>query len=104
MPHEIIMPVLGMNQDTGSIACWNKKPGDYVEAGDVVMDVETDKAVMEIEAKQKGYLTKIFYEAGCEVPVGDVVALIEDKHCKASGSSDVEGVGAVRVSMAISGS
>jgi len=79
MPHEIIMPVLGMNQDTGSIACWNKKPGDYVEAGDVVMDVETDKAVMEIEAKQKGYLTKIFYEAGCEVPVGDVVALIEDK-------------------------
>lgn len=78
MPHEIIMPVLGMNQDTGSIASWNKKPGDAVEVGDVIMDVETDKAVMEIEAKQSGFLSKVYYEAGSEVPVGEVVAIIDD--------------------------
>ncbi|KTD60992.1 biotin/lipoyl-containing protein [Legionella spiritensis] len=77
MPHDIIMPVLGMNQDTGSIACWHKKPGDAIAVGDIIMDVETDKAVMEIEARHSGFLGKIFYEAGSEVPVGNVVAVID---------------------------
>ena len=76
MSHEIIMPVLGMNQDTGIIASWQKSVGDYVNAGDVVMEVETDKAIQEIEAFESGYLSQILYPAESDVPVGEVVGLI----------------------------
>lgn len=74
MSHDIIMPVLGMNQDTGIIAEWLKQPGEWVASGDVVMSVETDKAVQDIESRYEGYLSHVKYEAGAEVPVGDVVA------------------------------
>jgi hypothetical protein len=74
MSHDIIMPVLGMNQDTGIIAEWLKAPGDWVASGDVVMSVETDKAVQDIESRYEGYLSHVKYDAGAEVPVGDVIA------------------------------
>lgn len=74
MAHDIIMPVLGMNQDTGIIAEWLKQPGEWVASGDVVMAVETDKAVQDIESRHEGYLSHVKYEAGAEVPVGDVIA------------------------------
>jgi len=79
MSHEIIMPVLGMNQDTGTIAVWSKQPGDYVAEGDVVMEVETDKAVQEIESHHAGYLSEVKYKAGAEVPVGEVIAYLTDE-------------------------
>ena len=50
MPRDVIMPALGMAQKTGSIVRWRKQPGEAVKAGDVLMEVETDKAVMEVEA------------------------------------------------------
>ena len=75
-PHEIIMPALGMAQDTGVIVGWLKAPGDAVKAGDALFEVETDKATMEVEAPVDGYLTDVQAEAGAEVPVGDVIALI----------------------------
>ena len=78
MAHEVIMPALGMAQDTGLIVSWLKKPGDAVKAGDPIMEVETDKATMEVEAQADGYLTDIRAAAGDDVPVGDVVALISD--------------------------
>lgn len=74
MAHDIIMPVLGMNQDTGIISEWLKKPGEWVASGDVVMAIETDKAVQEIESRYEGYLSHVKYEAGEEAPVGDVIA------------------------------
>ena len=74
MAHDIIMPVLGMNQDTGIIADWLKQPGEWVNAGDAVMSVETDKAVQDIESRYEGYLSHVKFPAGAEVPVGDVVA------------------------------
>jgi len=78
MPHEVIMPALGMAQDTGQILAWHKQPGEAVAAGDVLFEVETDKAAMEVEAPKPGYLTNVTAEAGSDVPVGQVIALISD--------------------------
>ncbi|MDA7428769.1 pyruvate dehydrogenase [Primorskyibacter aestuariivivens] len=78
MPHEVIMPALGMAQDTGLIVSWLKSPGDAVKAGDALFEVETDKATMEVEAPADGFLTDVQAEAGAEVPVGNVIALISD--------------------------
>jgi pyruvate/2-oxoglutarate dehydrogenase complex dihydrolipoamide acyltransferase (E2) component len=78
MPHEVIMPALGMAQDTGQILAWHKKPGEAVSAGDVLFEVETDKAAMEVEAPKPGYLTDVTAEAGSDVPVGQVIALISE--------------------------
>ena len=79
MTHKIIMPALGMNQDTGVIVSWGKAPGEFVAVGDIIMDVETDKAIQEIEAGQAGYLSRVQYRVGAEVPVGEVVAVLTDK-------------------------
>ena len=72
------MPQLGMAQDAGIIVAWHKKPGDAVASDDVLMEVETDKAVMEVPAGVNGFLTEIRAEAGSEVPIGDVIAVISD--------------------------
>ncbi|MGF1475296.1 MAG: biotin/lipoyl-containing protein [Geminicoccaceae bacterium] len=79
MPHEITMPQLGMSQDTGIIVAWHKQAGDKLSAGDVLMEVETDKTTMEVEADREGYLAEIRAEAGVPVPVGDVIAVIGDQ-------------------------
>ena len=76
MPHDVIMPALGMNQTTGKILAWLKGKGDPVKIGDPVMEVETDKAVVEVEAQAAGVLIEIRHAAGSEVPVGHVVAVI----------------------------
>jgi pyruvate dehydrogenase E2 component (dihydrolipoamide acetyltransferase)/2-oxoglutarate dehydrogenase E2 component (dihydrolipoamide succinyltransferase) len=78
MPHEVIMPALGMAQDTGLLVAWHKAPGDAVAPGDVLFEVETDKATMEVEAQASGFLTDVSAEAGKDVPVGQVIALISD--------------------------
>ncbi|MCG6901950.1 MAG: pyruvate dehydrogenase [Rhodobacter sp.] len=76
MPHEVIMPALGMAQDTGLIVAWHKAPGDAVKTGDVLFEVETDKATMEVEAQADGFLNQVRHHAGQDVPVGEVIALI----------------------------
>ena len=78
MPLDVIMPALGMAQDTGRIVAWHKASGDAVAAGDVLFEVETDKATMEVEAQEPGYLTDVAAAAGDDVPVGDVIARIAD--------------------------
>lgn len=78
MPHEVIMPALGMAQDTGKIVSWLKSSGDPVKAGDALFEVETDKAVMEVESPVDGFLTDVRAEAGADVPVGHVIALVSD--------------------------
>ncbi|MHA7778000.1 biotin/lipoyl-containing protein [Roseibium sp. M-1] len=84
MPHEVIMPALGMAQDTGLLLAWHKKPGEAVAAGDVLFEVETDKAAMEVEAQAEGFLTNVTGEAGSEIPVGKVIALISETQNGAS--------------------
>jgi pyruvate/2-oxoglutarate dehydrogenase complex dihydrolipoamide acyltransferase (E2) component len=78
MPHDVIMPALGMAQDTGLLLAWHKKPGDEVAEGDVLFEVETDKASMEVEAQAAGYLTDVSAEPGSDVPVGQTIALISE--------------------------
>jgi pyruvate/2-oxoglutarate dehydrogenase complex dihydrolipoamide acyltransferase (E2) component len=78
MPHEVIMPALGMAQDTGKIVSWLKSAGDPVKAGDGLFEVETDKATMEVESPADGFLTDVQAEVGADVPVGHVIALVSD--------------------------
>jgi len=89
MPHEIIMPALGMSQDTGTLLAWHKANGDQVNAGDLLFEVETDKTTMEVEAPAAGYLVDVSALAGEEVPVGQVIAMINETNESASGDLSI---------------
>lgn len=78
MQHDIIMPALGMAQDTGTLIAWHKSEGDAVTQGDTLFEVETDKTTMEVEAPASGYLVNVSASDGDEVPVGKVIAMISD--------------------------
>jgi pyruvate dehydrogenase E2 component (dihydrolipoamide acetyltransferase) len=73
---EVVMPALGMAQETGTLLRWLKAPGDEVAEGEPLMEIETDKATVEIEAPASGVLADVRAGVGDEVPVGRVVALI----------------------------
>jgi pyruvate dehydrogenase E2 component (dihydrolipoamide acetyltransferase) len=76
MPTNVIMPALGMAQTTGIVVQWLKQSGDDVTKGEPLLEVETDKAVVEVEAPASGTLASISAEAGAEVPVGTAIAVI----------------------------
>ena len=76
MAHDIIMPVLGMNQDTGTLLRWLKNAGDAVAKGDPVMEIATDKITVEIESPADGILSSLLAAEGDEVPVGQAVAYV----------------------------
>ncbi|MCH9852576.1 MAG: hypothetical protein K0U45_03645 [Alphaproteobacteria bacterium] len=78
MAHSIIMPALGMTQNTGIIVLWHKKLGDKVTANDILLDVETDKSTMEVEAGYDGILASIKGAVNVPIDVGDVIALIAE--------------------------
>ena len=78
MSHEIIMPALGMSQDTGTLLAWHKAEGEAVTQGEILFEVETDKSTVEVEAPADGFLVGVSAEAGAEVPVGNVIAYIRD--------------------------
>ena len=77
--YKVIMPKLGMAQSYCVVEKWLKKIGDRVEAGDVLLEVSTDKITYEVEAKQSGYLLKTIRTEGEEVPVTEVIAYIGEK-------------------------
>ncbi|MDE2848544.1 MAG: dihydrolipoamide acetyltransferase family protein [Gemmatimonadota bacterium] len=76
MATEIIMPVLGMTMESGIIVEWMKEEGDSVAEGEVLFNVETDKSVMEVEAKASGTLLKILHGPGDDVPIQQVIGYI----------------------------
>src|SRR5690625_2656621 len=77
MTIEILMPAIGAGVSHGKIIQWCKSVGEHVTAGDVLAEIETDKAVIELEAFDDGVLTQILNEAGDdEVPVGQAVAIL----------------------------
>src|SRR5579859_4782168 len=76
MPTDVIMPALGMAQETGKVVAWKKHAGDKVAKGEPLLEVETDKAVVEVESPASGTLSSVSAEAGAEVPIGTVIALI----------------------------
>ncbi len=84
MPIEVLMPALSPTMTEGNLANWLKKEGDQIEAGEVIAEIETDKATMEVEAVDEGVLAKILVASGTEnVAVNAPIALIledgEDK-------------------------
>src|SRR5215213_1232814 len=77
MPINILMPALSPTMEKGKLAKWLKKEGDQVKAGDVLAEIETDKATMEVEAVDEGTLAKIVVPEGtADVPVNDVIAVL----------------------------
>src|SRR5664279_496091 len=78
MIDKIIMPSLGATGDDITIARWLVAVGDHIDAGRQILVVETDKAVMEIEAFRGGYIRKILIQAGEDATIGDELAIIAD--------------------------
>ncbi len=90
MPIKVTMPALSPTMTDGTLAKWLKKEGDTVKAGDVIAEIETDKATMEVEAVDEGILGKILVPAGTEkVPVNDVIALLLEE---GESASDLKGL------------
>jgi pyruvate dehydrogenase E2 component (dihydrolipoamide acetyltransferase) len=76
MAFSVVMPALEMAQETGKLIAWRKKEGDRVSKGEPLLEIETDKAVMEIEAQADGILAGIKASAGEDIPVGQTIAWI----------------------------
>jgi pyruvate dehydrogenase E2 component (dihydrolipoamide acetyltransferase) len=91
MPIDIRMPALSPTMEKGNLAKWLKKEGDAVKSGDVIAEIETDKATMEVEAVDEGTLAKILVPEGtADVPVNQVIAVLagdgEDVKAAAGGA------------------
>jgi pyruvate dehydrogenase E2 component (dihydrolipoamide acetyltransferase) len=76
MAISVVMPALEMAQETGKLISWLKKEGDAVSKGEMLLEIETDKAVMEIESPGDGILAAVSAQPGAEVPVGQTIAWI----------------------------
>lgn len=85
---KILMPALSSTMKEGKVVTWLKNEGDEIEAGEAIMVVESDKADMDVEAFEDGYLAKIIVEEGQMAPVGEAVALI------AASEDEIESVAA----------
>lgn len=91
MPIKILMPALSPTMTEGNLVKWNKKEGDKIESGQVIAEIETDKATMEVEAADEGILGKILVQGGTKaVKVNTVLALILEEGEDASALDKVE--------------
>jgi pyruvate dehydrogenase E2 component (dihydrolipoamide acetyltransferase) len=91
MPINILMPALSPTMEKGNLAKWLKKEGDTVKSGDVIAEIETDKATMEVEAVDDGTIAKIVVPEGTQdVAVNDIIAVL------ASEGEDVKAAGAAK--------
>ena len=96
MPINVLMPALSPTMEKGNLAKWLKKEGDAVKSGDILAEIETDKATMEVEAIDEGVLAKIVVPEGtADVPVNDLIAVIavegeDPSSVKATGGGKAE--------------
>ena len=102
MPINILMPALSPTMEKGNLARWLKKEGDKVKSGDVLAEIETDKATMEVEAIDEGVLAKIVVPDGtADVAVNALIGIIasegEDVGAAAGGAGSVPGATAPKV-------
>src|SRR5262245_4402488 len=89
MPTNILLPALSPTMEKGNLAKWHVKEGDAVKSGDVIAEIETDKATMEVEAVDEGTVAKIVVAEGtADVPVNNVIAILagEGEDAKAAGA------------------
>jgi pyruvate dehydrogenase E2 component (dihydrolipoamide acetyltransferase) len=102
MPINILMPALSPTMEKGNLAKWLKQEGEAVKAGDVIAEIETDKATMEVEAVDEGVLAKILVAEGtADVPVNELIAVLagegEDvKQVASSASAGADGSGTAK--------
>lgn len=73
----VTMPKLGFDMQEGTLVRWLKQPGDKIERGEPIAEIETDKAVIEVEAFESGVLVKLLVEEGTTVPVGEPIAILD---------------------------
>src|SRR5579884_3521353 len=90
MTTNVILPALGMAQETGKIIRWLKTEGAVVTQGDPLVEIETDKATVELEAPASGLLTNITAASDAEIPVGQTIALIVEPGTVPSPSQDTQ--------------
>ena len=74
MAISVVMPALEMAQETGKLLAWRKKEGERVSKGEPLLEIETDKAVVEVEAPGDGILAGITADVGAVIPVGETIA------------------------------
>ena len=79
MSFEILVPSLPESVSDATLAAWHKKPGEFVNKNENLVDLETDKVVLEVPAPESGVLSKILHEDGATVVAGDVLAILEIK-------------------------
>ncbi|EOH91711.1 biotin/lipoyl-containing protein [Enterococcus pallens] len=77
MRKEVIMPKIGLDMDEGTIITWYKKAGEAVKKGEVLLEIETDKATTDVEAAVDGVLAEIVEEEDATVDIGETIAWIE---------------------------
>src|SRR6476659_6335440 len=95
MPVNILMPALSPTMEKGNLAKWLKKEGDKVKPGDVIAEIETDKATMEYEAVDEGTLAKIVVPEGTsDVPVKTLIAVLAEEGEDVKAAAAAAGKGA----------
>jgi hypothetical protein len=82
MAVDIILPMLGETMDEATIVKWLVDVGQAVQKGEPIYQVETDKAILEVDAPADGVLSQVFYEAGCKVPVPPMRKLTSHLTCR----------------------
>src|SRR5208282_1923863 len=87
MAKDILMPLLSPSMTEGTLVKWLKKEGDAVKSGEVIAEVETDKATMDLEALDTGVLRKIIVQEGAKVPVQSRIGIIGGKDEKIDDSA-----------------
>ena len=92
MDYKVVMPRLSDSMNEGMLVAWKIQPGMQVKNGDVIAEVESDKAVMEIQTFKSGTVTSLLVEAGTVVPVGNAIAVINTEASAASAAdrTDIE--------------
>jgi pyruvate dehydrogenase E2 component (dihydrolipoamide acetyltransferase) len=92
LPKDVIMPALGMAQETGILLQWLKAEGETVTQGEPLMEIETDKATVEVEAPASGVLARVTAKPGDEIPVGQAIAVIltADEETRTRGREDAQ--------------
>ena len=86
---EILMPALSPTMEEGGIAKWLVKPGDTIRAGDLIAEIETDKAIMEFESASDGMISELLVEEGSnQIKVNTPIALISDESISTKGRKE----------------
>jgi len=92
---KVLLPALSPTMELGTIVSWEKKEGDKLNEGDLLAEIETDKATMGFETPEEGYLAKILYEAGSkDIPVGKLVCIIVENEGDVAAFKDFKDDGA----------